>query len=339
MSNSTPSNTFPNPAYPGESWEVATPESQGLDPQRVEQAMALVGAVCGTDGNRQTVLVRHGRIVWQGDDVNARHAVWSCTKSFLSVCFGLLWDDDKCTPDTLAVKHFPSLAAHYPTITLGQLATFTSGYNHAFDRPGEPARPLHEPGKALNYSCQSDLLAQILTRIAGEPLKELFMRRIGRVIGLNEDNFQWGVQLEQDGLVANGGMGYVESGVNTTAVAMARFGWLFCRRGCWNGRQLISTRYLDQATVVQVPASVPPYDPKMWYTPLPGRYGLNWWVNGIGADGKWLWPTLPPSTFAAQGNMNNICIIVPEWDMVLVRLGLDKIIDVSLFDGAFLYLK
>lgn len=325
-------------AFPGPAWEVATPASQGIDSLRLDQAMEQVAAVCGTDGNRQTVVVRNGRIIWQGDDVGHRHLVWSCTKSFMSTCLGLLWDDGRCAPDTRAASIMPSLAADYPTVTIEQLATFTSGYNHATDHPQQPAKPLYAPGAAYDYSGQADLLAAVLTRVAGEPLHDLFMRRIGARIGLTDAEFHWGVQPEGKGIAVNGGAGAPGSGVEITATAMARFGWLFCQRGRWAGEQLISGRYIDHATAVRVPATVPPFDPKAWYVDVPGRYGMNWWVNGVNAKGRRLWPSAPASTFAAQGNRNNICIIVPEWNLVLVRLGEDRIIDVGLFDAALLYI-
>lgn len=324
--------------YPGDTWSQSAPETQGVDSGRLLQAMAQVAGLCGSDGNRQTVVVRNGCIIWQGNDIENVHPVWSCTKSFMSTCLGLLWDDGKCTPQLRVAEVMPALAKNYPSVTIEHLATFTSGYNHATDCPAEPALPQYQPDAAYHYSAQADLLAGILTRIAGEPLKDLFMRRVGRVIGLAEEAFDWGVQNPQEGVPVNGGSGAFESGVRTTARAMARFGWLFCQRGNWNGRQLISARYIDYATAVRVPASVPPFDPNAWYVDVPGRYGLNWWVNGSNARGRRLWPSAPASSFAAQGNMNNICIIIPEWNLVLVRLGMDKIIDVELFDGPLLYL-
>jgi hypothetical protein len=55
----------------------------------------------------------------------------------------------------------------------------------------------------------------------------------------------------------------------------------------------------------------------------PGTYGFNWWVNGIGPDGNRKWPSAPPGTYAASGYNNNVCLIIPEWNMVIVRLGVD----------------
>jgi len=48
-------------------------------------------------------------------------------------------------------------------------------------------------------------------------------------------------------------------------------------------------------------------------------YGFNWWVNGIKPDGQRLWPGAPPRTYYANGLHNNVCIVVPEWNLVLAR--------------------
>ena len=71
-------------------------------------------------------------------------------------------------------------------------------------------------------------------------------------------------------------------------------------------------------------------------TPPGGRgvYGLNWWVNDTGADGQRKWPGAPPSTFAASGYNNNDVFVIPEWNMVVVRLGLDEK-DVKISDKVY----
>ena len=49
-------------------------------------------------------------------------------------------------------------------------------------------------------------------------------------------------------------------------------------------------------------------------------YGFNWWTSGM-------FPDAPGGTFAAKGYNNNICLVIPEIDLVVVRLGLDGNID------------
>ena len=43
----------------------------------------------------------------------------------------------------------------------------------------------------------------------------------------------------------------------------------------------------------------------------------------MGANGERALPAAPVGTFWASGHNNNRCFVIPEWDMVIVRLGLD----------------
>jgi CubicO group peptidase (beta-lactamase class C family) len=321
------------PVFPGADWASPPPSADLIPAEKVRAALAALESVVGKDGVSGVVVVQSGYLLWAGDRVDEKRPIWSCTKSFLSTCLGLLWDDGKLTPDDLAATHLPELAVHYPTVTLRQLATFTSGV-HVGDGKLESGAPDYAPGAAMHYSAQSDLLARLLTRVAGEPLVELFKRRIAEPIGMDPDAWEWKQAGSPDGIVVNGGAGYPASGLHMSARNLARFGWLYANRGVWQDRRLISERYIALATTPQVSPTTPLHDPKGWYHPLPGRYGLNWWTNGLNREGLRLWPSAPAETFAAQGNKNNICIIVPAWKLVLVRTGADAIIDVARYDVA-----
>lgn len=315
---------------------VARPAEVGLNATLLDRACVRLGELCGSDGADELVVVRHGRLVWQGQAIDRLHQIHSCTKSFASQCLGLLWDDGRCTPDTRAADLLPFLADAYGDITLGQLSSMTGGYAPAADDAlCQPGAPLFAAGAALHYGRQPDLLAVALTRLAGEPLRDLYRRRIADPVGIPATDFDWGFwDLPGERIPVNGGMGRPPTGVSLTARAMARLGWLWCQGGAWNGRQLLSRRYLAAATAVQVPATLRPHDPTAWYTTLLGRYGLGWWLNGADAQGRRLWPSVPADAFAAQGNRNNICIVIPTWDIVVVRLGDDPARSVSAFDAA-----
>lgn len=321
--------------FPGGQWLTAEPESQGMDREKLLEAVEVVRDASGEDGADQLIVVRNGFVVWEGERARDIQRVWSCTKSFLSTCFGLLWDEGKVTPDTLAADILPELAEHYPDMTLEHLATFTSGYTHVDKDPLRPAPPLHPVGAAFHYNRQSDLLAALLTLRAERPLSELFREKIAEPLGISSEDMQWESFGEIKGIPVYGGSGTPGASVLITPLAMARFGWLYANGGVWEGRPLLSRRYIEYATVPRTEPALAPHDPKAWYVNLPGNYGFNWWTNGLRPNGERHWPHAPVRTFAAQGNRNNNCFVLPEWNLVVVRLGQDKVIDMTLYDRMF----
>ena len=333
--------------FPGKSWEEATPQSQGIDPARLRDAIDHLKSGCGRDGVRQLVVVRNGRTVWKGDDVDNVHGVWSVTKSFTSTTLGLLIADGKCSLDTPAGKHVPQLGENYPSLTLRHFVTMTSGYRAKGDEPKggyihgpsdtpfEPGEPLFAPGEKYAYwDSAMNQFGNVLTRVAGEPLEELFRRRVAGPIGMDPKQWDWGDFGEVDGLVVNGGSGNHGKHVHISARELARFGHLYLNRGTWAGKRVLDPEWVDAATRVSVPADLPLGQPE---SKIDGRgvYGFNWWVNGTGANGKQKWPGAPADTFAAMGFNNNKCFVVPSWGMVIVRLGTDGEVPDAVWDGFF----
>ena len=78
----------------------------------------------------------------------------------------------------------------------------------------------------------------------------------------------------------------------------ARFGLLISRDGNWNGKQIISSQWIEQATRAQ---GVNP------------EYGYLWWLNTTGR-----WPAAPKTCFSAQGAGDNSIWIDREHDLVVV---------------------
>ncbi len=322
--------------FPAQQWQEATPESQRVDGDKLEAALSYLQGHSGPDGIGQVIIVRNGYVIWQGPDVGKVHGIWSCTKSFTSTVLGLLIDDGKATLDTRAVDYLPVLAEAYSDVTLRHFATMTSGYRAANDEPRggyrhgpsltpfDPcATPLFAPGTQYAYwDSAMNQFANVLTRIAGEPIEDLFRRRIADPIGMDRNEWNWGDFGEIDGIVVNGGSGNSNRHVFISARQMARLGLLFLNNGEWDGRQLLSSEWVRAATRSQVPTTI-----GLWPDSAAdgrGVYGFNWWTNGVRADGTRKWPGVPVDTYAASGYNNNDMFVVPAWNMVVVRLGLDQ---------------
>ncbi len=87
--------------------------------------------------------------------------------------------------------------------------------------------------------------ANVLTRIAGESIMDLFKLRIADPITMNPKGWYWGNFGVIDGLLVNGGSGSQSKGMHISAQELARFGLLFLNRGNWNGNQLISAEWVE----------------------------------------------------------------------------------------------
>lgn len=339
-------NPYSESIFPIEDWQTATPESQGIDSKKLNEAIEYLKENSGKDGVRELVIIRNGYLVWQGDNIDKVHGVWSMTKSFTSTCIGLLIDDGKCQLDTLAKDVIPEMETDFPNVALRHFATMTSGYRAQNDEPKGsylhgpssepfiPGKPLFDPGSHYAYwDSAMNQFAHVLTRIAEEELEEFFKRRIADPIGMNPKQWKWGDFGEVNGLTINGGAGNNGKYIQISAREAARFGWLFLNKGKWDGKQLISEWWVTLAPVSHVPATMPNGHPESDIEGS-GMYGLNWWTNGIKANGVRKWNDAPPSTFAASGYNNNDLFIIPDWNMVIVRLGLDQS-DRAIGDAAY----
>jgi CubicO group peptidase (beta-lactamase class C family) len=335
LQGALPSRAAETAVVPGAKWTEATPESQGVDGAKLREAAELLARTVGADGVRELVVIRHGRMIYRGDDIDKRHGVWSATKSFTSTVLGLLIADGKCTLDTCAAEVLPELKAYYPGVTLRHFTTMTSGYRAEGDEttgsykhgpsktPFVPnPEPLFTPpGSQYAYwDSAMNTFALALTKIAGEPIEQLFKRRVADPIGMK--NWDWEDYATVDGVIVNGGSGNGNKHIFISAREMARFGLLFLNHGRWDERQLVPEAWVAEATRIHVPASMPWAQPE---SEIDGRgvYGFNWWRNGLKPDGTRKFPAAPEGMFWASGHNNNKCFVIPEWDMVIVRLGLD----------------
>lgn len=322
--------------FPGKDWAEAKPESQGLDSRKLAEAVEYLKANSGRDGVKELVIIRNGYMIHKGGDIDKVHGVWSLTKSFTSTVLGLLIEDGKATLDTRACEFLSTMRKTYPKVTLKHFTTMTSGYYAINDEPrggyrhgpsptpfNPSPKPLFAPGSKYAYwDSAMNQFANVLTRIAEEPIEEFFKRRIADPIGTNREKWNWGDFGKIDGITVNGGSGNGNKHIFISARELARLGHLFLNKGNWKGKQLISASWVKKATSPHVPADIPLHE--LSGADGRGTYGFNFWVNGTKPDGKRKWPDAPPGTYAASGYNNNDMFVIPEWKTVIVRLGLDQ---------------
>lgn len=320
--------------FPVPDWHRESPESQGIDSDKLREALSLLDRRIGA---QQAVLVRNGALVWEGEESHAFHQIFSCTKTFTTSALGLMIGDRRCSLEDRAADYYPRIAEKFPEygkIAMRHLATMTSGYEGEKGIPDPelrwgdpnyyifPASPQFEAGTEFKYDDSNVyLLGYILTKLAGQTLEDIFRERIAGPIGMKR--FEWRAlpgapKVDRIALINPAGSPYPVDGggVYTTPRDFARYGLLYLNGGNWHGTQVLPSGWADLACTNQVQVSLP----ARWYD-LAGRYGFMWWTNGNNRHDKRAWPGAPERTFTPHGAGRNFCFVIPEWHVVFVRMA------------------
>lgn len=113
---------------PGANWQEATPESLLIDSAKLDAAIDYLEANSPSNGVKPLVIIRNGRMMWTGANIDRMYYTASVAKSLVSTILGLLIDDGTVTLDTPVQDYVPVMAEKYPDVTLRHFATMTSGY-------------------------------------------------------------------------------------------------------------------------------------------------------------------------------------------------------------------
>jgi CubicO group peptidase (beta-lactamase class C family) len=235
----------------------------------------------------------------------------------------LLIDEGKLDLNKLASLAERDLSAYYSQVTYRHFTTMTSGYNAVgLSRwneksadwsftPYTPDKPLFKPGQAYCYWDEAMMMfSRCLTIESGLSMKELMTKKITSHIGFGEWN--WQEEKDYQGIPINNGC----TGVKVSSLQLARFGHLMLNQGRWGNKQLISSSWVNEATRNQIADSVDLADTDRKSIDGRGKYGYNWWIFSKGKDA-------PVDAYYASGLFHNICLVIPEWNMVIVRTGHD----------------
>ncbi|MCJ2102743.1 serine hydrolase domain-containing protein [Methylobacterium sp. E-046] len=284
-------------------------------------------------GGPAGVILKGGRRVAAWGDTRRPDMTFSIAKSYLAVLAGLAHDDglipDVDAPVRASVPDPLLDGPHNGAITWRHLLQQSSEWQGTLfgksdqvdhfrqigpradnSRKGEK-RALRPPGTYYEYNdVRVNLLAYCLMRLFGRALPEVLRARIMDPIGASQD---WAWQGYDTAWVEAGGVrmqsvpggGHWGGGLFIGTDDHARFGLLIARGGAWDGRQLLSARWI-----------------RAMLTPSPtlDSYGYLWWLNR-GATAK---PQLSASAFSALGAGNNVIWCDPERDLVAVLRWIDK---------------
>lgn len=293
--------------WPTEAWRTSAPEEQGMDSQKLAQ---LLDVIQQQHLNLHSLLIiRNGYLVsetyfgvYQQD---TRHELYSCTKSFVSTLIGIAIDKgyidriDHRIVDFFPEYTFANLDEQKQAMTLEDLLTMRSGLDWQEGDPVYAAmyrspdwiqfvldKPMAQPsGSQFNYcSGCSHILSAILQQTTGMNPRDFAEQYLFQPLGIS--NIQW--STDAAGLPIGGW------GLQITPRDMAKLGYLYLQDGQWDGQQIISARWVENAT--------------QKHTETDGAlgYGYQWWT----------YPSL--MAYTATGRYGQTIFVIPEADLVIV---------------------
>jgi hypothetical protein len=288
-------------------------------------------------GGVNGLILREGRIVAEWGDTRRTDMTFSCAKSYIALVAGLAFDRGLISLDDRVADSVPDdgfVSPHNEAITWRHLLQQTSEWQGVlWDKPDSvdhnrqvglgndnsrkgTVRALERPGTRFEYNdVRVNRLALSLLRLLRRPLPEVLREGIMDPIGAS-DTWTWRgyrnstVEIDGRPMESVSGGGHWGGGLFISSRDHARLGQLMLRRGKWNGRQLVSDRWLRE---LAAPSAANP------------GYGFLWWLN----TGRKLAPSAPESSIFALGGGQNAIWIDTEHDLVLVVRWLQR----EHFDG------
>jgi len=312
-------------------WAFDRPEAHGLDSAKLKAAGDLVGKL----GDRQgLVIVRDGVIVyedyWHGDYHQAtpvwRNVSFSAAKSWGGAIVGVAVTKGLLNVNDLVEKyHKPEDSGFRPGTTIRNVLQMASGgtliikpsTRRAALKTNNPApglgidylkviKPVAEappgygttlqPGKQYYYDGEpADHLANVVAGAARISSHKFAVAELLTPLGVENFNYQpEGIDSHDDIRMAGS--------IEMSCRDFARLGQLYLNGGRWNGRQLIAESYIRE--------SVTP-------SPTNPNYGYLWHLNTNGMR----MPGAPRSLYMAAGNYAQLCMVLPQQNMVIATMG------------------
>jgi len=245
---------------------------------------------------------------FDGFGKNSQTNSFSMAKSITSALLGKAIDDG-------FIKNLQQpVADFYPQyegtgLTVGDLSSMASGLNwdESYSNPfGMTARAYYDsdlaktilklkvvdaPGESYKYlSGNTQLLAMVIQKATKMQLADYLSESFWQPMGM-ENPAIWQVDDAKNRLVK----AYCCLGSN--ARDFARFGKLYKDFGQWNGRQLLDSAFV--ATSITSRFSESP------------EYGYGFWLSDF----------MGKKIFAMRGILGQYVIVIPEDDLIIVRLG------------------
>jgi CubicO group peptidase (beta-lactamase class C family) len=275
----------------------STPEKQGVSSSAIQNFLNEVEK--SKIEFHSIMVVRHGHVVaegwWAPYAAPLKHTLYSLSKSFTSTAVGLAIGEGKFTVEDSVLSFFPDDAPaemndNLKAMKVKHLLTMSSGHVKDTIQPMRKStdtwaktflsQPVErEPGTFFLYNTGATyMLSAIVQKTTGQPLIKYLRPRLFDPLGIVGEDWE----MDPQGINTGG------YGLRVRTEDIAKFGQLYLQKGKWNGKQLIPSEWIDQATKTQIISnSSKPSRPREEDDWAQG-YGYQFWrcrPGGYRADG------------------------------------------------------
>jgi len=260
---------------------------------------------------RSFTLLRHGKLIaekyWNPYAKEYKVWVYSISKSFTSTAIGMAIDEGLLELDDCVLSFFPQESPANPTSNLSTMKVrhlLSMSTGHAVDTldsitsslEGEWVKTFlslpveYEPGTHFVYnSGASFMLSAIIETVTKQTLMDYLTDRLFKPLGFGE--VIWDKNQKN---VVTGGWG-----IMLRAEDLAKLGQLYLDKGSYQGKRIVSEKWVEEATRKQVENSSTG-STKDWSL----GYGFQFW-------------RCQNNAYRADGAFGQYAIVLPEQDAVL----------------------
>lgn len=150
-----------------------------------------------------------------------------------------------------------------------------------------------DPGKVFVYnSGATELLSYLIRKATGKQADDYAKEHLFAPLGIE---FFWKRTPKS--------LADTEGGLYLVPRDLAKLGLLYMKDGAWDGKRILPEGWASAST-----------QPKAWTRDKALGYGYQWWVMPAKSAGA-------PVAYAAWGYGGQLCIVVPELDLITVVTG------------------
>ncbi|MCH7411324.1 beta-lactamase family protein [Belliella sp. DSM 111904] len=290
-------------------WELSSPEEQSMNSQLLKRAFELVYREERYVMARSLLVFRNGKLIAEAypndpDDAHKIANIQSCTKSITSILVGVAMEkgmvenldirfydlfpelfDDKLTKRHIRIKDALSMQTGLEFDNDKHTLQLYQKKNNSIQWMLSKSL-LYPPGSYMNYNDGAPhMVSKTIETLTMQPAASFAEKFLFEPLGIKD----WMWESSSDGVT------YGAFSLFLTPRDLGKIGQLVLQNGIWGKQQIISSKYMEEATSIQAISG---------HKNQP--YGYYFWLYP-----EW-------NAFAALGHGGQFLLMVPDKNLVVV---------------------